>query len=117
VIEKDGAIKKVIFPLGHHDPYENLVTHYERIAGMIFSVTVPFWKTHHAVHVSFARPVSFGHLPEAHSIMNCISLPETEPLLFSLLTFESQVCYNLNLHGRRLNKQDRFFKMVDIKKF
>jgi hypothetical protein len=48
-------------------------------------VTIQFWKTHHAVHVSFARPVSFGHLPEAPSIMNCISLPETEPLLIFFL--------------------------------
>jgi hypothetical protein len=32
----------------------------------------------YAVHVSFARTVSFGHLPEAHSIMNCIFLPKTE---------------------------------------
>jgi hypothetical protein len=31
-----------------------------------------FGKTYHAVHVSFARTVSFGHLPEAHSTMNCI---------------------------------------------
>jgi len=37
-----------------------------------------FGKTYHAVHVSFARTVSFGHLPEAHSIMNCILLPKTE---------------------------------------
>jgi len=37
-----------------------------------------FGKTYYAVHVSFARTVSFGHLPEAHSIMNCILLPKTE---------------------------------------
>ena len=36
-----------------------------------------FGKTYYAVHVSFARTVSFGHLPEAHSIMNCILLPKT----------------------------------------
>jgi hypothetical protein len=33
-----------------------------------------------AIHVSFARPVSFGHLPEAPAIMNCFLLPKTEPL-------------------------------------
>ena len=38
------------------------------------TVTVQFWKTHHAVLVSF------GHLPEAHAIMNGINLPETEQL-------------------------------------
>jgi hypothetical protein len=43
-------------------------------------VTAQFWETHHAVHVSFARPVSFGHLPEAPSIMNGMILTKTEPL-------------------------------------
>jgi hypothetical protein len=32
--------------------------------------TVQFWKTHHAVHISSARPVACGCLPEAPSIMN-----------------------------------------------
>ena len=41
-------------------------------------VTIQFWNTNHAVHVSFARTVSPGHLPEAHSIMNCILLLKTE---------------------------------------
>jgi hypothetical protein len=45
---------------------------------MSFYVTIQFWKNYHAVHVSFARTVSFGHLPEAHSIMNCILPPKTE---------------------------------------
>jgi hypothetical protein len=39
-----------------------------------------FGNIYHAVHVSFARPVSFGHLPEAHAIINCILLPKTESL-------------------------------------
>jgi hypothetical protein len=48
---------------------------------MVSNITIRFWKLHHAVHVSFARPVSFSHLPEAHWIMNCILLPKTERLL------------------------------------
>jgi hypothetical protein len=37
-----------------------------------------FGKKSHADHISFARPVSFGHLPEAHSIMNGITFPKSE---------------------------------------
>jgi hypothetical protein len=41
-------------------------------------VTIQFWENYHAVHVSFARTVSYVHLPEAHSFMNCILLSKTE---------------------------------------
>jgi hypothetical protein len=51
------------------------------------TAAVLFWKTHDAIHVSFARPVSFGHLPEAPSSMNCILLPKAEPLPDQLVIF------------------------------
>ena len=52
-----------------------------------------FGKKSHAVHVSFARPVSCGHLPEAHSIINGILLPKTEQLQYHLLT-------GMEIHGK-----------------
>jgi hypothetical protein len=46
-----------------------------------------FGKKSHADHVSFVRPVSFGHLPEVPSIMNGIILPKAEELRGKSLYF------------------------------
>jgi hypothetical protein len=51
------------------------------VKSTLIFITLQFWATHHAVHVSLAGPVSCGHLAGDPSIMNGIILFKTGPLL------------------------------------
>jgi hypothetical protein len=59
-------------------PIKSKAYHIQDKKSMKDVVTIQFWENYHAAHVSFARTVSYVHLPEALSIMNCILLPKTE---------------------------------------
>jgi hypothetical protein len=73
-----------------------------------------FGKKSHAGHVSFVRPVSCGHLPEASSIMNGIILPKTEPLLIFFLTTLTLLYYNGNDRKKEGGKNGKTYHNFNL---